>query len=156
MYTDRHTHTQTHAWRMRVEVKMFGVLQRKVKNLQSDCSLQDRPVMCEIKLKEPTDGSEMPEGGEGGGGEESSSQRSAASQQRSPHRQTQPHTGRFNTEKKQSPAQLHSELWQPQAYPRCAEAWIEAWQHFRGRLSVFQHFLKVICCFDFNSRSWTP
>lgn len=36
---------------------MLGVLQRKVKTSQSDCSLQARLVMCEIKLKEPTDGS---------------------------------------------------------------------------------------------------
>lgn len=42
---------------------MSDVLQRKVKNSLSDCSLQDRLVTCEIKLKEPTDGSQT-EGGE--------------------------------------------------------------------------------------------
>lgn len=40
---------------------MLGVLQQKVKGPPSDCSLQDRLVMCEIKLKEPADGSERKE-----------------------------------------------------------------------------------------------
>lgn len=104
--------------------------------------------MCEIKLKEPTDGSsKIPEGGEGGGGEGRSSQRSAASQQQNLTRASS------TAKKEQSPAQLRSELWQPQAYPGCAVSW----QRFRGRLSVFQHyFLKVIRCFDFKARLWMP
>lgn len=81
---------------------MFGVLQRKVKNSQSDCSLQDRLVMCEIKLKEPTDGSKTQDGGEA-----EEAVRSAAAkdlqhkQQGSSQRQTEPRTGQLNTETEQ-------------------------------------------------------
>lgn len=115
--------------------------------------------MCEIKLKEPTDGSEIQEGGEAE--ETVRKQPKICSITAASYSETNRTSHGPVKHRKRAAVfgEAQHSYSQSCGNHKCIQdvlgLELTPGKRFRGRLSEFRHLLKVICCFDFKACSWT-